>query len=167
MDTNQDYMVKTRIDLPINDRLKTITLLNQQLADTFDMVSIFKQAHWNIKGPNFISLHKLFDEFAEGLLNYVDMLAERVTALGGLAMGTTRMAAESSRLTPYPANMVDEAETLAFVADQLANLAKSTREAADMAEENADMATNDLLIEVVRDLDKWLWFLDAHVQRIK
>jgi starvation-inducible DNA-binding protein len=164
MDQKPQLMFETRIDLNIDVRRDTIYLLNQQLADTFDMLSQVKQAHWNIKGPNFIALHKLLDELADGLINYVDMLAERTTALGGLAMGAVRMAAEVSRLQPYPPELVKDLETVAFLADQMALLANSTRVAADQSEDMRDMATNDLFIEVSRNLDKWLWFLEAHLQ---
>jgi starvation-inducible DNA-binding protein len=153
---------KTRIDLDVNTRQEMVLTLNQQLADTFDMLSLVKQAHWNIKGPNFIALHKLLDEIADGLMEYVDMLAERVTALGGLAMGTVRMSAQATRLQPYPPELVEDMATLAFLADQMAQLANSTRAAAESAETLNDMSTNDLFIEISRDLDKWLWFLDAH-----
>jgi starvation-inducible DNA-binding protein len=155
---------KTRIDIDRETREKEIELLNTQLADTFDMFSIAKQAHWNVKGPHFFQLHELFDVIAEGLVPYVDMLAERITALGGYAMGTVRMAADSSRLEAYPTDVVDSMATTQIVAERLANLAASTREAADEAEELGDMDTNDLLIEISRDLDKWLWFVEAHLQ---
>jgi starvation-inducible DNA-binding protein len=154
----------SRIDIDEDTRQQLIGLLNEQLADTFDMFSLSKQAHWNVKGAQFFQLHELFDLIAEGLLPYVDMIAERITALGGLAMGTVRMAAEATRLEPYPIEVVDSMETVEVVADRLANLAASTREAADRAEELEDMDTNDLLIEVSRDLDKWLWFVEAHIQ---
>lgn len=155
---------KTSIDIEESKRQQMITVLNQQLADTFDMMSIMKQAHWNVKGPQFIALHELFDEIAAGLVPYVDMIAERVTALGGMAMGTVRMAAEASRLDAYPTDVVNSLETVRVVADRLADLAASTREAGDRAEELHDMDTNDLFLEVSRDLDKWLWFLEAHLQ---
>lgn len=154
----------SRIDIDEETRQQVIGLLNEQLADTFDMFSLAKQAHWNVKGAQFYQLHELFDLIAEGLLPYVDMIAERVTALGGLAMGTVRMAAEATRLKPYPIEVVGSMETVEVVADRLANLAATTREAADRAEELDDMDTNDLLIEVSRDLDKWLWFVEAHLQ---
>jgi starvation-inducible DNA-binding protein len=157
-------LFETRNNIPVETRQQLIDLLNQQLADTFDMVSLVKQAHWNIKGPLFIALHKLFDELADGLLGHVDSLAERVTALGGLAMGTVRMAAGASRLAAYPADLTADLATVEFLADQMAKLAASTRAAADQAESLSDMATNDLFIEVVRDLDKWAWFLEAHLQ---
>jgi len=139
-----------------------IEILNAQLADTFDMVSLIKQAHWNVKGAQVITLHQLYDEIAQSLLAYVDMIAERATALGGTALGTVRMAAVSSRLSPYPQELVQDIATVRFLADQMAQLAQTTRAAADQAEMLHDMGTNDLFIEIVRDLDKWLWFLEAH-----
>lgn len=164
MNTLTTQMFETRMDIDLTTRQEAIKLLNAQLADTFDMLSLVKQAHWNVKGPGFIALHTLFDELAAGLLGYVDMLAERVTALGGIAMGTVRMAAEASRLEAYPTQLVRDMDTVRFLANQMASLAASTRQAADQAETLQDMGTNDLFIEVVRDLDKWLWFLEAHLQ---
>jgi starvation-inducible DNA-binding protein len=160
----KDNMFKTSIDIDKEARQELIELLNAQLADTFDMFSLAKQAHWNVKGPQFFQLHELFDLIAEGLLPYVDMIAERVTALGGLAMGTARMAAGATRLDAYPVDVVESMPTVRVIADQMAKLAASTRQAADKAEELEDMDTNDLFIEVSRDLDKWLWFLEAHLQ---
>ena len=157
-------MFKTRIDLEAVTRQAIIPVLNQQLADTFDMLSLVKQAHWNIKGPQFIALHKLFDEIADGLREHVDTIAERVTALGGLAMGTVRMAAEASRLQAFPADLTEGMAVVEFLADQMARLANTARLSADKAESLHDMATNDLFIETSRDLDKWLWFLEAHSQ---
>jgi starvation-inducible DNA-binding protein len=154
----------TSIDIEMEARQQLIQVLNAQLADTFDMFSLSKQAHWNVKGPQFFQLHELFDLIAEGLLGHVDTIAERVTALGGMAMGTVRMAADASRLEAYPADVIASLDTVRVVADRLADLAASTRQAADKAEELKDMDTNDLFIEVSRDLDKWLWFLEAHLQ---
>lgn len=159
-----EQMLKTRIDIGLDERQQIFEILNAQLADTFDMVSLIKQAHWNIKGSQFIALHKLFDELAQGLLAYVDMIAERATALGGIALGSVRMAVASSRLSPYPQELVQDMATVRFLADQMAQLAETTRAAADQAEMLHDMGTNDLFIEIVSDLDKWLWFLEAHIQ---
>src|SRR5687767_14692724 len=89
----------TRIDLAADKRDKLVEILNQQLADTFDLYSQSKQAHWNVKGPQFHQLHELFDDLAEELQGYTDLIAERATALGGTALGTVRMSAEASRLT--------------------------------------------------------------------
>src|SRR5262245_33281959 len=100
-------MHKTHIDLAPTVREEMIELLNQQLADTSDLYSHTKQAHWNVKGSQFIALHKLFDELADELEDYVDDIAERAVEIGGIAMGTNRMSAANSRLQEYPANIAD------------------------------------------------------------
>jgi len=94
--TSKSPTFKTSIDIPAGTRAEIIDLCNQQLADTADLQSQIKQAHWNIKGPEFIALHELYDQLAEEVEGYVDEIAERVTQLGGYAMGTARMAAESA-----------------------------------------------------------------------
>jgi len=101
----------TRIDLAPETRAQMIALLNQQLADTFDLFSQTKQAHWNVKGAQFYQLHELFDKLAEEVEGFVDLIAERATALGGTAMGTVRMAAGASRLPEYPVDTVDSRRT--------------------------------------------------------
>jgi starvation-inducible DNA-binding protein len=154
----------TRIDIEKDTRLEMIAALNAQLADTFDMFSLIKQAHWNVKGPQFIALHELFDEIAAGLLAHVDTIAERVTALGGTALGTVRMSAENSRLDPYPEDVFEDMGVVDAMAERMADLAASTRQASELSEKIDDMASNDLLLEACRDLDKWLWFLEAHLQ---
>lgn len=156
--------IKTSIDLPAEQREQLITLLNQQLADTFDLMSQTKQAHWNVKGPNFYQLHELFDELATNLLGHVDMIAERTTALGGLPTGTVRMAASSTRLPEFPLETVQDMEVVGCMVERYANLAASTRRAITAAEELEDAATTDLFTDVARDLDKHLWFLEAHLQ---
>jgi starvation-inducible DNA-binding protein len=156
--TKKPRVFDTSIDLELEARQQMIQVLNEQLADTFDMFSLSKQAHWNVKGPQFFQLHELFDLIAEGLLGHVDAVAERVTALGGMAMGTVRMAADATRLEAYPTDVIGSMETVRVVADRIADLAASTRQAMDKAEEVHDMDTNDLFIDVSCDLDKWLWF---------
>jgi starvation-inducible DNA-binding protein len=153
----------TRIDIPQEARQSLIKLLNQQLADTFDLQSQVKQAHWNVKGPTFIALHELFDKLAEELEDHIDTIAERATALGGVAMGTARMAAASSRLPEYP-DVAGGKEHVTALSDRYGALAKSTRAAIDAADKLGDSDTADLFTQVSRDLDKNLWFLEAHLQ---
>jgi starvation-inducible DNA-binding protein len=154
----------TRIDLPAAVRDKVIPLLNQQLADTFDLYSQIKQAHWNVKGPQFIQLHELFDKLAGEVLEGVDLIAERATALGGTALGTARMAAQGSRLPEFPSDVFAGAQAVAALAERFAAVAKSTRTAMDTTSEWGDATTTDLLTEISRGLDKSLWFLEAHLQ---
>lgn len=160
----KSQMVPTQIDLPQDTRMEMIQLLNEQLADVFDLFSQTKQAHWNVKGPNFYQLHDLYDELAEGLLAHVDTIAERVTALGGAATGTVRMAAEATRLKDFSSGPVGSMESVRMLVERYAAAAKSTREAIDKADEAKDQGTTDLFTEVSRDLDKYLWFLESHIQ---
>ncbi len=141
-----------------------IALLNQQLADTFDLCSHLKQAHWNVKGEQFIALHQLYDELAAESLDHVDMIAERVTALGGVAKGTARMAAANSRLVEFPDGPLGSMESVQAVVERYAVYAQSTREAIDTADEASDASTADLFTEISRAVDKNLWFLEAHLQ---
>jgi starvation-inducible DNA-binding protein len=154
----------TRNDIPADARTKLISLLNQQLADTFDLMSQTKFAHWNVKGPNFIALHKLFDKLAEGLGEHVDQIAERATALGGVAMGTARQSAAMSHTPEFPAGTFKGMDVVTALAERFAAVGKATREAIDRAEELRDQDTMDLFIEVSRDLDQSLYFLEAHLQ---
>jgi len=157
-------LVATRHDLPATAREKMVQLLNEQLADTFDLFSQTKQAHWNVKGAEFYQLHELYDELAEQLIAHVDTIAERATALGGVANATVRMAAAATRLDEFADRPVGSLESIRMLAERYAALAQSTREAIDQAEEAGDMDTSDLFIDVSRDLDKALWFLEAHIQ---
>jgi len=165
MITQEMRIFETRIDLNLNSRQEMIGVLNTPLADTFNMFSFMKHAHWNVKGPQFMALHELFDEIATGLLARVDMIAERATALGGMALGTSRIVSESSQLESYPLTVGDGMETILVPANRMAQVAANIRGAASRAEQLADRDTNDLFIEVSRDLDKWLWFLEGHLQK--
>jgi starvation-inducible DNA-binding protein len=141
-----------------------ITLLNQQLADTFDLFGQAKQAHWNVKGAQFIALHELFDKLAAELAAYVDMIAERATALGGKALGTVRMSATNSRLSECDIEVTESVAVVEAMAERYAALGTSTRQAIEVAEEHGDSDSADLFTEVSRGLDKALWFLEAHLQ---
>lgn len=155
---------RTSHDLPAKVRGQVIPLLNQQLADTTDLFTQVKTAHWNVKGPHFIALHELFDKLAEELEGHADTVAERVTALGGLAVGTLRQAAAASRLLDLPAGTVDGRAVVQALVERYAGLAATTRAAIDAATALGDAGTADLFTGLSRDLDKSLWFLEAHLQ---
>jgi len=154
----------TKIDLPVATRNKVIEVLNQQLADSFDLFSQIKQAHWNVKGLQFIGLHELFDKLAEEAEDYVDDIAERATALGGVAIGTARAAGKVSRLPEFPLEGVEGKAAVAALAERYALLAASTRKAIETTAELRDAGTSDLFTGISRALDKSLWFLEAHLQ---
>ena len=154
----------TRIDIPADARAQIIDLLNQTLAATLDLKTQVKQAHWNVKGLDFYQLHQLFDEIAGDLEEYVDMVAERVTSLGGLALGTVRIAATQSFLPEYPLDILEGKDHIQALADRVAPYAKHLRENIDQTDELGDADTADLYTEISRAIDKWLWFLEAHLQ---
>ena len=154
----------THIDLPEGDRQPLIELLNGRLADTADLYSQVKQAHWNVKGPNFFQLHLLFDQLAGEVFPFLDLIAERATALGGVALGTVRMAAAGSVLPEYPVEATEGQRHLQALIDRYAVFTASIRKAIDTADEHHDKATADIFTEISRTADKQLWFLEAHVQ---
>jgi len=152
----------TRIDIKPKSRESMSALLNQQLADTLDLYTQTKQAHWNVKGPHFIALHELFDKLAEELEDPIDDIAERITALGGIARGTARDAAARSRLQELGRDFYDH-RLIGELADRYAALAATTRAAVETAAKEGDADTSDLLTGISRELDKALWFLEAHL----
>lgn len=154
----------TKNDLPQKTRAAVIPLLQQSLAEAFDLLSHAKQAHWNIKGPNFISLHKLFDEIAETVTEYVDELAERLVELGGLAHGTVKAAAKASKLPDYPLEITQEKKHIQALLASLAAYAKNVRADIDAADQAGDADTADLFTEISRGIDKYVWFVEAHMQ---
>lgn len=155
---------KTSIDIPAQSRKEIISILNHDLAASSDLYSQTKQAHWNVKGDNFYQLHELFDDLAEGILEVVDMIAERATALGGYAMGTVRMAAESSFLPEYECHSSKGSDHVAELVRRYAKYAKRVREMINKTADLGDFSTSDLYTEVSRKADKSLWFLEAHLQ---
>lgn len=163
METTQKTY-ETKVGLEIDTRIQMLTLLNQHLADSFDLYAQVKQAHWNVKGMDFIALHELFDDVAAAVLEYVDMIAERVTALGGEAQGTARMAAANTSLPEFPVDLSEGREFVEVVRDRVAAFTNASRTAINTSEEAGDMATADLYTEIVRELDKQLYFLEAHLR---
>jgi starvation-inducible DNA-binding protein len=155
----------TRNDLPEDVRSQVIDLLNRRLADAVDLETQTKQAHWNVKGPSFIALHQLFDEIHEAVDGYADLLAERVVQLGGVALGTARVAAAQSELTDYPLAPLDGTTHVTVLAGALAEFAARIRQASDEAGELGDQDASDICTEISRGVDKWLWFVEAHAQR--
>jgi len=155
---------KTKIDIEQGAREKLIGLLNQRLADAADLKSQAKQAHWNVKGANFIALHELFDQVATEMDTHVDDVAERITTLGGTAMGTVRLAAQNSSLSEYPHEISDGTAHVDALSTALADFGKKVRADIDTTDEMGDKDTADLLTGISRGVDKLLWFVEAHNQ---
>lgn len=157
-------MNPTRNNLPAASREQLVPLLNARLADATDLKSQVKQAHWNVKGPQFLPLHELFDAIAGRLDAQIDEIAERAVQLGGAAAGTIRMAAAASSLPEYPANLTAGLDHAAAVADRLAAYGSALRAAIDTATALGDADTADMFTGFSREADKDLWFVEAHLQ---
>jgi starvation-inducible DNA-binding protein len=155
---------KTKIDIDKGSREKLIAILNQRLADAADLKSQAKQAHWNVKGPNFIALHELFDQVSTELDTHVDDIAERITTLGGVAMGTVRLAAGNSSLSEYPHEISDGTAHVDALSSALADFGKKVRSDIDSTDQLCDKDTADLFTAISRAVDKLLWFVEAHNQ---
>jgi len=160
-------MYETENDLPKAARVELVGILNQRLAGCIDLQTQLKQAHWNVKGPNFIGLHELFDQIDEAVEEYVDLIAERIIQLGGIAEGTARVAAERSRLEEYPLNIADGHAHVEAVSKPLSTFGEEARKTIDEAGELQDADTADIFTEISRGIDKWLWFVEAHSQADK
>lgn len=167
-DTNDSAkLYETENDLPRNTRAALCQLLNQRLADALDLQIQLKQAHWNVKGPHFIGLHELFDDVNESVTSHVDLIAERIAQLGGIALGTVRVAAARSRLEEYPLDIAEGALHVEAVARALSTFGREARLTIDEAAGLGDADTSDLFTQVSRDIDKWLWMVEAHSQAAK
>jgi starvation-inducible DNA-binding protein len=157
-------MHPTKNDIPADRRGAAAQLLNERLADLIDLGLQAKQAHWNVKGPNFIALHELFDDIAEEIEEYVDTTAERLVALGGTAEGTVAAVAGRTKLPAYPLHLSAGREHVEAFSTALAAAGKLVRASIDRAAEIGDADTADLFTGVSRGLDKSLWFVEAHLQ---
>lgn len=157
-------MYSTKNDIQEQSRVLLVDLLNGRLADAIDLQTQCKQAHWNVKGPTFIALHELFDKVNEDVEAYVDDIAERAVQLGGTAEGTARSVAKRTTLTEYGAKTGAGREHVEALSSALAAFGKSVRQAIAKSAELGDADTTDLFTEVSRGVDKWLWFVEAHLQ---
>ena len=156
-------MFDTRNDLPPNVRVEVSELLNARLADAIDLGAQSKHAHWNVKGPNFIALHELFDKVAESVEEQIDALAERITALGGRAHGTLAAVARTSTLKPYPEDIAEGLAHVAALSAALADHGAKLRAAIKTADRIGDADSADLFTGLSRETDKYLLFLEAHL----
>jgi starvation-inducible DNA-binding protein len=154
----------TLIDLKSNTKKAVVELLSARLADAIDLALLTKQAHWNVKGPHFIAIHEMLDGFRTTLDGHVDTIAERAVQIGGQAYGTVQAVAEKTALKPYPVDISKTKDHLAALIERYGAVANAVRAAIDEADEAGDADTADIFTAFSRDLDKSLWFLEAHTQ---
>lgn len=164
-DLTPAFVTATAVHVEARERL--IDILNQRLAGAVDLYTQAQQAHWNVKGMMFAELHALFEQIAARVQAHADQLAEQVSALGGTALGTARIAARASRLPEYPLSAVTSRQHVEALAERVALYAESLREAITQARELDDPVTEDLIISLARDAAMLLWMLEAHVQDVR
>ncbi|MGL4495460.1 MAG: DNA starvation/stationary phase protection protein Dps, partial [Beijerinckiaceae bacterium] len=162
--SNVKPLDSTRIDIERKSRVEMTALLNDLLADASDLSMQCKNAHWNVKGPHFIGLHKLFDELYAGVGEHIDEIAERIGALGGYVKGRIQDAHAATRLKAYPTSITDGMDHVRALADAFGKFANALREGIEKAEDAEDMVTSDMLTGINGAIDKDLWFLEAHLR---
>ncbi len=167
METKSPEMYATENDIAKSRRSELNELMNQRLSDAIDLQMQMKQAHWNVKGPSFIALHELFDKVAEAVETYVDLVAERIVQLGGIADGSVRTVAKISRLQGYPVRLADGLAHVDAVTKALSSFGHEVRTTIVQAGDLEDPVTADVFTEISRGIDKWLWFVEAHNQAQK
>ncbi|HEX9449044.1 MAG TPA: DNA starvation/stationary phase protection protein Dps [Dongiaceae bacterium] len=156
-------MYRTKNTLSENIRAKSVALLNEHLAAAIDLHAQTKQAHWNVRGDNFIAIHELFDRVAGELVGFYDTIAERAGALGGTAEGTVQTAAKKSFLKPYPLGIADSAAHIDALTSALADFGKSVRKAIDDSADFGDADTADLFTGISRGIDQQIWLIESHL----
>jgi starvation-inducible DNA-binding protein len=155
-------MSKSKLDLPEKTRSAVIRILQARLADTIDLLMQTKQAHWNVKGPQFISLHELFDSIFENVVDWMDLLGERIVQLGGRADSAISNASQKTTLPDYPLNITRGADHLENLSNSLAQYAAAVRQAINLCTDAGDAATADIFTEISRAADMNLWLVEAH-----
>ncbi|MGB3339055.1 MAG: DNA starvation/stationary phase protection protein Dps [Devosia sp.] len=162
---SKDSSMKTpSIALKANAKSAVIDILNARLADAIDLALLTKQAHWNLKGIQFIAVHEMLDLFRSAIDLHADTIAERVAQLDGIALGTTQVVAKATTLAPYPTDIRKVPDHLAALADRYAALANQVREDIDATDEAGDADAADILTAFSRELDKDLWFIKSHLE---
>lgn len=145
-----------------NARKTAISELQACLSDGLALSLALKQAHWNLKGPNFIAIHELLDGVKTRLDPNIDDMAERIQQLDGTAVGTVEEVARATRLEPYPTDLSATEDHLREVADRLRAYGERVRKAIDTVDEAGDADSADILTAASRQADKDLWFIEAH-----
>lgn len=160
--TGRSY--ETRIDIPSNVKQVSMALLNARLADTIDLALLTKQAHWNLKGRQFVAVHEMLDGFRDEIDEWSDTMAERVVQLGGTALGTTQAVNSATTLPAYPTDIHSTEDHLKALAERYGQVANAVRKAISESGEAGDANSSDIFTEVSRGLDKQLWFIEAHLK---
>ena len=152
---------QTLNDTPLKTKKDVILLLNHLLSEFLDLALMTKQAHWNMRGKNFIAVHEMLDPFNAKLLEYADTIAERIAQLGGTAYGTSQLVVKNSSLAEYPTDISSTDDHLKALLERYATLANAVRKVVE--EGLTDEGTANFLTDASNDLDKYLWFIEANL----
>ncbi len=158
---DQETLLPTRNNTPEEVKQETIKLLNHLLADFLSLALDTKQAHWNMRGKTFIAVHEMLDPFHKQLMDYADELAERIAQLGGVAYGTPDLIASESSFEAYPTNIHCVRMHLTELSVRYGALANALRAVVD--KKLCDEGTLNLVTDMSNTLDKYLWFIEAHL----
>jgi starvation-inducible DNA-binding protein len=155
----------THNDTPTNAKKVSTELLNARVADGIDLALITKQAHWNLRGRQFIAVHEMLDKLRTDMDDYNDTMAERVVQLGGIALGTSQIVSKTSKIKAYPTEAASIEQHLKALIERYGQFANDVRKNIDETDDAGDAGTADVFTEVSRGVDKWLWFLEAHIEK--
>jgi starvation-inducible DNA-binding protein len=155
-------MKRSKNELPSEIRAASVKLLGARLVDGVDLQLQSKQAHWNVKGPSFAALHEVFDKLCADVETYVDLVAARIVQLGGYVDGSARTVAKSSSLTEFP-RVQSGREHVDALAIALSAFGARARAAIDEAQRAGDGDTAELFTEISRGIDRWVWFVESHL----
>ena len=155
---------RTRNDLPEATRIGVIGELNQSLGDAIDLQCQCKHAQWNVKGASFIALHQLFGALHDDIARYVEMMAERVVQLGGIAHGTAVLVVACSSLPEYPLLLTSGAQHVDALSDALGACGRSARRRIDVLSELGDTVSAAIIADISHGIDRCLWLVEAHQQ---
>lgn len=147
------------------DRAKIVASLNVRLADSADLYNGAKQAHWNVRAPNFRELHALFSDVADMLSGHADKIAERAVQLGGMAEGTTAQIGKATDLDDYPSGLVAGADHIEALTSRLTAYNAGLQETMALADKLDDVNTVTLLSDMSLAVEKMAWMISAHVAK--
>lgn len=159
---NTTQLRTTQNDLPMDVRHTSIETLNGIVVHAIDIALAAKHAHWNVRGPNFLSHHKLFDEVFNQLIAQIDSIGERATALGGIARGTVQMVANGTDLKPYPVLSVGEREHVEQLSERLGLLGAKISKAVGETSRLGDIVSADVLTDAAATIEGMLWLVESH-----
>lgn len=159
-------MIKTQNPGGASQREKLARMLNEMLANSVDLYSHAKQAHWNVRGPQFERIHELFDSVSQKALEAADEFAERAGQLGSSVSGTLADTTNATTLPKYELDIASAESHIKALLKSMRAYCQSTREAIKLADDNDDPLTADICTEFGREMEKLLWFVESHITAV-